>query len=214
MLLSGADASTSITSQSDPRPVLARLIDPGTLPRKFMSDLKDCHIVASGYGDISSERVFTRLEKLTCIKRVTGEVVETEVADYIAGEDGRAGIKGVGGYLGKSIIGGVLQGVAGVMAPERNIAINPLGAIMEKRSYGDKFKEGSMNGVGSSMERLSKYYIERAESIQPIIQVASGRIVDVVFTEGAGIGTKRVKKILEMRRQTQENREDSINEQS
>ena len=84
VILSGVDASTALTASVDPRPMLIRLVDHGTLPRRFRSDLQDCHIVASGYGDLSSERVFARLEKLTCIERVSGEIIETEVAGYRA----------------------------------------------------------------------------------------------------------------------------------
>lgn len=198
VLLGGVDASTALSSSSDPRPILLRLIDAGTLPRKFRSDLEDCHIVASGYGDLSSERVFARLERLTCIERITGEVVETEVSGYIAGEDGRAGIKGVviekgRGYLAKSILGGILQGIAGVLNPEQSVISNSAGAFMPKRTEKEKFSQGAMAGTGSSMDRLSKYYIERAESIQPVIQVASGRIVDAIFSVGADIGTSKLK---------------------
>ena len=121
------------------------MIDRGTLPRKFQSDLKDCHIVGSGYGDLSSERVFARLEKLTCVERTSGEIIETEVAGYVTGEDGRAGIKGIvvekgRGYLAKSVLGGVLQGVAGVFNPSQPAVINPMGAFMgvlkSKRGFG------------------------------------------------------------------------------
>lgn len=210
VLLGGVDASTALSSSSDPRPLLIRLTDPGTLPRRFQSDLRDCHIVASGYGDLSSERVFARLEKLTCVERGSGEIIETEVAGYVAGEDGRAGIKGTviekgRGYLAKSVLGGVLQGVAGVFNPDRGATVNSVGAFFPKRNESEKFKEGMMSGASGSMDRLSKYYIDRAESIQPVIQIASGRIVDVVFTEGADIGSHRVKEQLKI--QQNRNRE-------
>jgi conjugal transfer pilus assembly protein TraB len=212
VLLGGVDASTAITSSSDPRPILIRLMDRGTLPRKFQSDLKDCHIVGSGYGDLSSERVFARLEKLTCVERVSGEIIETEVAGYVTGEDGRAGIKGIvvekgRGYLAKSVLGGVLQGLSGVFNPSQPAVINPMGAFVPKRSAGDKFNEGMMSGASGSMDRLSKYYIDRAESIQPVIQIESGRIVDVVFTEGADIGSSRVKEKLSTKRENELNKE-------
>lgn len=207
VLLGGVDASTALSSASDPRPLLIRLMDAGTLPRKFRSDLEDCHIVASGYGDLSSERVFARLEKLTCVERGSGEIVETEVAGYLAGEDGRAGIKGSviekgRGYLAKSVLGGVLQGLAGVFNPEQSTVISPVGALVPKRGERQKFNEGMLGGASGSMDRLSKYYIDRAESIQPVIQVASGRIVDVIFTEGADIGSSRVKEQLRIKQET------------
>ena len=205
IILGGVDASTSILSPGDPRPLLLRIDDPGTLPRRFISDLEDCHIVASGYGDLSSERVFTRLEKLTCVDRKSKEIVETEVAGYIAGEDGRAGLKGeviekTRGYIGKSIIGGVLQGVGNIMSPGQDMYNSTAGILVPKRKAGQKFQEGFGEGMQGSMERLSKYYIDRAESISPVIQIGSGRIVDVVFTEGAEIGSKRVKEQLEKKR--------------
>ncbi|RZI47501.1 hypothetical protein EDM53_01590 [Rickettsiales endosymbiont of Peranema trichophorum] len=205
IILGGVDASTALTASADPRPLLIRLIDPGTLPRRFTSDLEDCHIVASGYGDLSSERVFARLEKLTCVERVSGEIIETEVAGYIAGEDGRAGIKGHvvekgRGYLAKSVMGGVLQGIGGVLNPEKSAIVSSVGAILPGRSATEKLKEGVVSGASGSMDRLSKYYIERAESIQPIVQVQSGRVVDVVFTEGADIGSNNVKESLRLRR--------------
>lgn len=209
VLLSGVDASTSLSATSEPKPVLVRIIDTGTLPRKFKSDLKDCHIIASGYGDISSERVYGRLENLSCVERSSGEVIETEVAGYIAGEDGRVGVKGEviekgRGYIGKSVIGGVLQGVAGVINPGRDMGVTSVGGVSalfaEKQSAANKFKSGMSQGMSSSMDRLSKYYIDRAESISPVVQIASGRIIDVVFTEGADIGTAKVKKKLERKR--------------
>jgi conjugal transfer pilus assembly protein TraB len=206
VLLGGVDAATSIDSQGDPRPLLIRLTDFGTLPRKFRSDLKDCHIVASGYGDLSSERVFVRLEKLTCVDRMSGDIVETSVAGYVAGEDGRAGIRGMviekgRGYIEKSITGGVIQGVAGILNPTNGIVLNPsIGAVIPKRNMAEKFSGGMAAGISSSMDKLSEYYIKRAESIQPVIQVTSGRIVDVVFTEGAAIGSHRVKKELAKKR--------------
>jgi conjugal transfer pilus assembly protein TraB len=207
VILGGVDASTTLGAPQDPRPMLVRLVDTGTLPRRFKSDLEDCHIIASTYGDLSSERVYARLEKLTCVERQTGEIIETEVAGYVAGEDGKVGIRGNvvekgQAYLTNSIAGGILQGVAGVMMPQAGMTLNPLvGATIEKEALGDKFGRGAGMGVAGSMDRLSKYYIERAEKLQPVIQVGAGRTVDVVFTEGAQIGTQLVREQIEAKRQ-------------
>jgi conjugal transfer pilus assembly protein TraB len=210
VILGGVDAATTINAQSDPKPLLVRLTDTGTLPRRFKSDLEDCHIVASSYGELSSERIYARLEKLTCIERETGVIVETQVAGYIAGEDGRVGIRGAvveksQQYLANSVVGGVLQGVAGILTPQQPTILSPLTgmSLNQAEANKDKFQRGFGTGAASSMDRLSKYYIERAEKIQPVIQVGAGRIVDVVFTEGSPIGTELVKKKLEKRRQKQ-----------
>lgn len=205
VLLGGVDASTAMTSASDPRPVLLRLLDPGNLPRRFKSDLQDCHCIASAYGDLSSERVYLRLEKLTCTERATGEIIETQVAGYVAGEDGRAGIRGTVvskdlGYLQNSLIGGVLSGFSKTMSPQaRQSLVNPFSATspqIDAPSTGELFKSGMAEGSASALDRLSKYYIDRAEQLQPVVQVAAGRHVDIVFTEGTSIGDTEVKKAI------------------
>ncbi|MDI9640433.1 TraB/VirB10 family protein [Geitlerinema splendidum] len=197
ILLSGLDASSAMTASSDPRPMLLRLIDPGTLPRRFQSDLKDCHCTASAYGDLSSERVYARLEKLTCIERTTGEIIETQVAGYIAGSDGKAGIRGVvaskdGQFLGRSLVGGVFAGLSNVANPQnRQAQVNPFAPNqVSPPNIGDIFTAGMTSGVSTALDRLSQYYIDRAEQLQPVIQVAAGQVVDIVFTQGTFRGAQ------------------------
>ncbi len=198
ILLSGLDASSAMTASSDPRPMLLRLIDPGTLPRRFQSDLKDCHCTASAYGDLSSERVYARLEKLTCIERASGEIIETQVAGYIAGSDGKAGIRGVvaskdGQFLGRSLVGGIFAGLSNVANPQnRQAQVNPFamgGKQPSPPNIGDMFTAGMTSGVSTALDRLSQYYIDRAEQLQPVIQIAAGQVVDIVFTQGTFIGS-------------------------
>lgn len=201
VLLSGLDASSSMSASSDPRPMLLRLIEFGTLPRRFQSDLKDCHCTASAYGDLSSERVYARLEKLTCIERKSGEIIETQVAGYIAGSDGKAGIRGIvaskdGQFLARSLVGGVFAGLSNVANPQnRQVQGNPFvpgGNQISPPNIGDMFTAGMASGASTALDRLSQYYIDRAEQLQPVIQVAAGQVVDVVFTEGTFIGSQDV----------------------
>ncbi len=209
VLLSGLDASSAMTASSDPRPMLLRLIDPGTLPRRFQSDLKDCHCTASAYGDLSSERVYARLEKLTCIEHASGEIIETQVAGYIAGSDGKAGIRGVvaskdGQFLGRSLVGGIFAGLSNVANPQnRQAQVNPFamgGKQPSPPNIGDMFTAGMTSGVSTALDRLSQYYIDRAEQLQPVIQIAAGQVVDIVFTQGTFIGSQDVKEQIEGQR--------------
>lgn len=212
VLLSGLDASASMTAATDPRPMLLRLIDPGTLPRRFQSDLKDCHCTASAYGDLSSERVYGRLEKLTCIERHTGNIIETQVAGYIAGADGKAGIRGVvaskdGQFLSRSLMGGIFAGLSNVANPQnRQAQVNPFygsggGSKVSSPSLGEMFGSGMASGATSALDRLSQYYIDRAEQLQPVIQIAAGQVIDLVFTEGTFIGDQTVKSKIEHTRE-------------
>ena len=197
VLLSGLDASSAMSASSDPRPMLLRMIDHGTLPRRFQSDLKDCHCTAGAYGDLSSERVYARLEKLTCIDRLTGEIIELQVSGYVSGSDGKAGIRGVvaskdGQFLARSLMGGIFAGLSNVANPQnRRAQVNPFfggGTASSETSgpsIGENFLSGMSSGATSALDRLSQYYIDRAEQLQPVIQIAAGQVVDIVFTGGA-----------------------------
>lgn len=211
VLLSGLDASASLNASSDPRPVLLRLTGKGNLPRKFKSDLKDCHLTASAYGDLSSERVFARLEKLSCTEVLTGELVETEVAGFIAGSDGRAGIRGIviskeGPYLSRSLIGGVLSGLSDVANPENQRTLTFGGggiANVDPLNPGELFVSGVGRGTSKALNRLADYYINRAEQLQPVVEIPPGQEVTVIFTEGVFFGSSAVKQELSKNREIQ-----------
>ena len=87
VLLSGLDAPTGGVANTNPHPVLLKLADHGTLPNRFRSRVKECFVTAAGYGDISSERAYLRLERLSCVLS-GGEVMEASVKGYVSGEDG------------------------------------------------------------------------------------------------------------------------------
>ncbi len=196
VLVGGVDASTSIQASNDPRPVLLRLTNHGTLPRRFKSDLKDCHALAACYGDISSERVFMRLEKLTCMERKTGEVLEMNVQGYVAGEDGRAGLRGhvvdrAGESMRNAAVGGFLSGMGSFLGQSHNpISFFPGSGTMQTNplTNGEMLKSGVAKGATGALEKYADFYIKRAEQMQPVIQVEAGRIADIVFTQGVSLG--------------------------
>lgn len=206
VLLGGVDAATTVQSQSDPRPVLLRVVDNGNLPRRFQSDLKACHLLASAYGDLSSERVFMRLEKLTCTERLTGEISETQVAGYIVGEDGRAGIRGVvadraGPVLRNSLVGGFLSGVGQFFSVQQQKTDFPANPFMVPPAASGlnpsaMLTAGVAQGASKALDKYAEFYIKRLEQLQPVLQVAAGRQVDVVFTEGTQFGDTSVRQTI------------------
>lgn len=192
VLMGGVDASTSIQASSDPRPVLLRVTNPGTLPRRFRSDLYGCHVLAASYGDISSERVYMRLEKLTCTEWKTGEIVEMNVSGYVAGEDGRAGLRGTvvdraGESVRNAAIGGFLGGMGSFFSqPNNPITYSLTSGLAQTNtpSTSQLLGQGLAKGAGNALEKYADFYIKRAEQMQPVLQVQAGRMVDIVFTQG------------------------------
>lgn len=201
VLLSGLDVSTAVKTVHDPEPVLIKVTDHGTLPRSFKSDLKDCHIIGAAYGDLSSERAKVRIEKLSCTEVSSGEIIETEISGYIAGEDGRSGLRGIvvsvdQKYLANAQIFGTLSGITNSYAPVPKIT--NMGAVLPEQQ---KLSGNMLKGASSSLDKLAEYYIERAESIQPVIQISAGREIDVIFTEGVYFGTTHLKLSLAKKRE-------------
>jgi conjugal transfer pilus assembly protein TraB len=201
VLIGSVDANCGVSSTSDPKPVLLRILENGTLPNNFKSRLKRCVAVGASHGDLSSERVYIRLERMSCIDKATGEVIETDVAGYIAGEDGKAGIRGEvadrsGSMIARAAVGGFFGGISQFM---QGSIMNQQLSQLSKESDGkaifnmDALKQGGAQGVGSALDKLSDYYIKRAEQLQPVIQIAAGRTVDIVFTHGAKIGSQSTK---------------------
>lgn len=193
VLVSALDAPVGVFSASDPQPIKLRLLDNAHMSKGVDVELKGGVVIGSAYGDLSSERVYMRLERMTQVAS-TGEFVETQVAGYVSGEDGRYGVRGsvvdkAGKLLTNAALSGVMSGVNQFLQATvnaQNIRNATKGLPNDLRW--DLIKESGLSGCSNAMETLSDYYIKKAEQIQPVIQIEAGRIVDITFTHGAKIG--------------------------
>jgi conjugal transfer pilus assembly protein TraB len=192
VLLGGLDAPTGGQAQNNPWPVLMRVQDNAFLPNRFRAKVKECFLLGSGYGDISSERAYLRLESLSCVLN-NGEVVDTNAKGYVVGEDGKAGMRGrlvskQGQVLANALMTGIISGIGqGFQQSATTYSTSPLGSVGTVES-GKQFQAGIGAGIGKALDRLSQYYITLAEKMFPIIEVDAGRVVDVVLTKGVTLG--------------------------
>jgi len=197
ILLSGVDVSAGVSSQASPKPVLLRLVDQGSLPNKAVGQMKECRIIAAAYGDLSSERAYMRLEKLSCTQP-DGYVIETDVDGYITGGDGKNGVRGRvvirdGEVLKRGLMGGLLSGLGKATAQTfSTTTVSPLG-MTNMLNGKDAFKAAGAEGVGDAFELLARYNIQRAEQYQPVIQISAGRVIEVVFHSGSKFGERRTR---------------------
>ena len=191
-LTSGVVASTAVGASASPQPLHMEMTHFGNMPRGFKTDVKRCFLIGSAYGDLASERVFMRLETLSCIERKTGEIMELKVDGYVSGEDGANGMRGIiidksGPAMRNAFVGGFLSGVGGFLsdAGKGTSTISPMGiTTQEALKASDMLKGGAGKGVGNAMEKMADFYIKRAEQLQPVIEIEPGRSVDVVFKAG------------------------------
>jgi conjugal transfer pilus assembly protein TraB len=192
ILLSGIDAPTGGAAQNNPVPFVVKLKDHGRLPNGFRSRIRSCHVVLAGYGDISSERVYARTETLSCVFK-DGSVHETPLKGYISGEDGKAGMRGrlvskQGALIARSLLAGIFGGIGeGVSESYKTVTTSALGSVATV-DPDEVFKQGGAEGIGTALDRISKWYLERADETYPVIEADAARVVDIVLTQGADIG--------------------------
>lgn len=188
VLLGGLDAPTGGQAQTNPHPVVLQIIDHSILPNRFRARTKECHVIGAGYGDISSERAYIRTETLSCVLR-NGQVLEIPLKGYVAGEDGKTGLRGQvvekgGQLLAKALIAGLGSGFGQALAQTATtVSVSPLGAT-QTVDPSRVFERGAYSGVGRALDRLAQYYISLAEKTFPIVEVAAGRTVEIVMTGG------------------------------
>lgn len=191
VLLGGLDAPTGGQAQRNPQPVLLRLSDNAVLPNHFRARVKECFVVGAGYGDVSSERAYIRTESLSCVTR-EGTAIDIPIKGYVAGEDGKAGMRGrlvskQGQILANALVAGVASGIGHAFQQgSTTYAISPLGSTGSVDS-GKQLEAGIGTGVGKALDRLAQYYISLAEKVFPVIEIDAGRAVDVVLTSGVSL---------------------------
>ena len=66
-LITGLDVPTGQGVRREPYPVLIRIKASAILPNRYRTHVRECFVLASGYGDLSSERAYLRSETLSCI---------------------------------------------------------------------------------------------------------------------------------------------------
>ena len=185
ILLSGLDAPTGGQASSSPHPVLIRLTDLTVLPNKFQTDLKSCFVIGEGYGDLSAERAYIKLNTLSCVKE-DGSILEKQITGYVSGEDGKIGLKGrvvskQGALLARALVAGFLQGAANIMQQQGTmVSISPLGTTQTINPQ-EVSRVALYSGAASAAEKLADFYMKLVKNEFPVIEINAGRKVDVVF---------------------------------
>ena len=202
VFLNGIDAPTGKSSQKNPFPTLIRIQKDAILPNYYTADIRECFLLMSGYGDLSSERAFLRGETISCI-RSDGKIIDGKIESYAVGDDGKAGVRGrlvskQGQIIARSLLAGFAGGFAEMFDTTATPTLNTSsdGTIRYEDVYSSKaVKGGAAKGVSQALTRISDFYMDLAEAVYPVIEVDAGRQVDVVVSKGAKLTFKNVDSI-------------------
>lgn len=194
-LLNGLDAPTGRNARREPFPVLARIKQEAILPNRYRADLSECFLIASGYGDLSSERAYIRTESISCIRN-DGGVIEVPLDAYAVGEDGKLGLRGTlvskqGQVMANALMAGFARGISDAFGRTQvpvfmNGGSSQISSAIPYQSNmsPEAAEGGALKGAGSAMDRLAHYYMDLAESLFPVIEIDTTRAIDFVLQKG------------------------------
>jgi len=194
VLLSGLDAPTAGKAQTSPHPVLIRIVDKAILPNLWKADIKDCFVIGSGYGDLSAERAYVRLETLSCVKK-DGTAITKAVKGYVAGEDGKVGLAGrvvtkQGQILARTLLAGFVEGISKAFSTSQTtVSVSPQGTVSTIQP-GATTKVAIASGFSKAAEKLAEFYMKLANEMYPVVEINAGRNVDLVFLSPIVFGEK------------------------
>lgn len=188
-LVNGMDAPTMSQAKDNPLITLMVVRDLAILPNKYKYDLRECHVIGEGYGDLSSERVYIRANNLSCIAE-DGEHIDFEIKGYVAGEDGKIGLRGEvvskqGALLARAITAGFVDGVGKAFSQVGNtVQVTPYGTTTSNTdiSSAELAKKGIYSGISAGSTKLADFYLKLADQEYPVIELSAGRDVDIVIT--------------------------------
>ena len=192
----GVDASAGVNSQSDPLPVVLRITGPARSVlqngKLLTTKIQGCLINGAARGDLSSEKVYIKLQKMTC-PQPGGRYAESEVKGFIA-FGGKTGVRGrvvsrEGSLAMQAFFAGLVGGAGSALnqafnAPVATISANGSGSLNHTPNLGNVGLRALGGGAQESGKDLGKYLIERAEQYQPVIEMPTGVDVEIVFLEG------------------------------
>lgn len=201
VLITGMDAPTANQAKRDPFPALLRVKEETILPNRYRMDIRECFLIASGYGDLSSERAYLRAETLSCVRN-DGGVIEVGLNAYSVGEDGKTGIRGRlvsknGQLIARSLMAGFMGGVAEIMKPQKvpttNLTTNASGempSVFSTVRVNEAFEQGALGGMNTALTSIANYYLDMAKNMFPVIEIDAGRHVDFVAIKGARLAVQ------------------------
>lgn len=194
----GVDASAGVASQTDPLPVVLRITGPA---RSVVSDgkllttrIEGCIVNGAARGDLSAEKVYVKLAKMTC-DQPGGRVAVSAVKGFISFA-GKTGVRGrvvsrEGSLVTQALLAGIAGGFGRGFSANANSLFSGIATGADGRreplSSGDIIQGGLGQGVGEAADTVSKYLIERAEQYQPVIEMPTGIDVEIVFLDGVHV---------------------------
>lgn len=188
-LLSGLDAPTAETGKGNPVPALLRIKNLAVLPNDVKADLKGCFAIASGYGDLATERANMQAVSLSCVTREGKAVIDQKIKGFLVDQDGKIGLQGrvvsrMGSAIARSMVAGFFGGMGDYISSQnQTLTTSPLGSttVVDPKNAA---KYGLGAGLSNGFNEIQKFYLDLAKQAVPVIEIGATKNVTLVIEEG------------------------------
>jgi conjugal transfer pilus assembly protein TraB len=203
VMLSGVNARPSgatagavgsvISANKVGAPFVTRLKGEAMLPNGWkLADLGDCFLGGSAIAVLSTERANVIADTLSCIGK-DGEVWEAPIEAYGLDVDGTLGLAGKvvskqGSLLMQAALTGMASGLGSALQPSALPSYNSNAqsgstAGVQYPNLGALTQTAVGEGVNHAAAQLSKFYLEYAKEVFPVVEVTAGTRVTWILTK-------------------------------
>jgi conjugal transfer pilus assembly protein TraB len=174
-------------------PFVTRIKGDASLPNGWkLNDLGDCFLGGSGIAVLSTERAYVIAANLSCVAP-NGLVYEGPIKAYGVDVDGTLGIAGKvvskqGTLLLQAALTGLVSGLGTALSPQQvpaynSTATNGSTATVQYPNPAAIAQTAVGTGINQAAGQLSKFYLEYAKEVFPVVEVTSQTRVTWVLTE-------------------------------
>jgi conjugal transfer pilus assembly protein TraB len=189
----GAGAVGSVKSATEMgTPFVSKIKGKAILPNGWKADaLGNCFLSGNGIANLNAERVNVIASRMSCINK-DGEIYEGDVKAYGLDVDGIQGLAGhvvskQGRVLMQAALTGMVSGLSAALTPTAVSASNTssTGGQAQYQTPNMDMLAQSMLGTGLSQatSQLSRFYLQFASQVMPVIEVPAGSRVTWILTD-------------------------------
>lgn len=196
ILLNGADASILGFGRQEEAPVAISLLSKVSIANGEYSNLKDCLLLGSAIGSMTTQRAQIRLEKISCIfTNQEGDkfLAEGQVKGWVTDENGSLGV--TGGLItqeGKIIrsalpLAMIQTALDYVTRRATNVVIPTGGGYNGYSNFNAAFGSGGASAANTTLGKITEIYQKMIQAQVPVINFKPGREITVLFQGGEDI---------------------------
>jgi conjugal transfer pilus assembly protein TraB len=184
-LMTGIVGDAGTNSTKNRGTVAIKITGTGTMPNGQYSHLRNCVVLGSTYGDLSSDSDVIHLETLSCAgkkysfeKKVYGSVFDLDAMQDLRGIP----VLKAKPILGYATVAGLIAGIGdGLSSSGQTSSVTGAGVVTTPTSV---MKSGLGQGISKPADKITDYLMNIANMYHPIVVAHAGRKVTVLFQAG------------------------------